>query len=556
LSVNCRQLSHIPAPQCIVHLGAGLCRDLQKYVKFGARQILLLEPNPQLEPELRRRSTAHRNVKVLPLAVSTEAGQRTFKLYNYPEFSSLRRPTGLFELLPGLQQTGETVVEVIAAHRIFEYLDSENGDDNWLVIDTPGEEASVIMDLDRHNKLHRFNRIIIRVGRESLYEDAVAADELVRELECRGYFNEGASDTSSDPDWPRFHLKLNAKALECRRLRMENEKLEERLREREHRIERIQAELTKIQEKASAEEKAFRKERDELKKQLEQTSLGAEEYSELKSLVRNMESSIRRDVRQSRDQIESYMALNKYLEYGELAPSFNGWAISPDLAMQIVKALEENDYDLVIEFGSGSSTVLISQVMQQHASHTSQFGRIINHLAYDGEVSNEKYTVVSATEQAVKAAKELPSRIIAFEHVWKYLENTRQMLERSGVDQFVNLVHAPLQEYSNQDSTYLFYDCRDELIRAAGSLQKERARILILVDGPPGNTNEHARYPALPFLLESFAGHHLDIFLDDYDRKDEVEIVEMWIDELKKRSIDFEGESLDLAKGGYFLRLT
>lgn len=220
------QLNHAPAPSAIVHLGAGLCRELPHYIGSGAGRIILFEPNPGVVPALRRQAEGHSNVEVFPVAVAAEPGRRALKLYNYDDLASLRRPTGLFELLPGLQHAGQAIVDVMAAHKLASELRLESEENNWLIIDTPGEEAAIISALEQHKQLHHFDRIIIRAGAESLYDGAPSAEQLTRQLEQLGYYIEGAKDTS-DCDWPRYHLRLNPKAIECRRLKRENDALTE-----------------------------------------------------------------------------------------------------------------------------------------------------------------------------------------------------------------------------------------------------------------------------------------------------------------------------------------
>jgi FkbM family methyltransferase len=289
------QLNHAPVPSAIVHLGAGLCRELPHYIGSGAGRIILFEPNPEVIPALRRQAEGHSNVEVFPVAVAAESGRRALKLYNYDDLASLRRPTGLFELLPGLQHIGQAIVDVMAAHNLASELSLEIEENNWLVIDTPGEEAAIISALEQHRKLHHFDRIIIRAGAESLYDGAQSAEQLTRQLEQLGYYIEGAKDTS-DCDWPRYHLRLNPKAIECRRLRRENEalteqktKLEEQNQELTEQLQRQMDRATECAEELeSAQKQTIQQQRDlatqneDIKEKLEELDGARKHLSDLK----------------------------------------------------------------------------------------------------------------------------------------------------------------------------------------------------------------------------------------------------------------------------------
>jgi hypothetical protein len=130
------------------------------------------------------------------------------------------------------------------------------------------------------------------------------------------------------------------------------------------------------------------------------------------------------------------------------------------------------------------------------------------------------------------------------------------MLISSGVGNFVDLQHAPLSDFHWEDQEYLFYDCLESLDRAARMLQRARSKVLVLVDGPPGNTGPNARYPALPVVLKYFAKHELHFVLDDYARSEEREIVRMWEFELRRRALEYQVKELSVEKGACLLKIS
>ncbi|HSW22938.1 MAG TPA: hypothetical protein VLJ62_09235, partial [Burkholderiaceae bacterium] len=60
-------------------------------------------------------------------------------------------------------------------------------------------------------------------------------------------------------------------------------------------------------------------------------------------------------------QVESFMSIQNYLASGEMLTNFHGWPISPDVGVFVLEKIRERKYDLIIEFGSGTSTMLFAK---------------------------------------------------------------------------------------------------------------------------------------------------------------------------------------------------
>ena len=194
------------------------------------------------------------------------------------------------------------------------------------------------------------------------------------------------------------------------------------------------------------------------------------------------------------------MGVQNYLNHGEHLPGMHGWPISPDFALYLVELIDGNDYDLIIEFGSGTSTVIIAKALARIARQ--QHGK-------------------PATVQ------------VAFEHLEKYHAQTQANLQHAGLLDAVQLELAPLADFKAPNgSTYSYYSCHAALHELAEQLSSD-IKILIIVDGPPASIGKHARYPAVPSVLAGFKGAHIDILLDDYIREDEKEIVQLWLKDIE-----------------------
>lgn len=285
------------SPDCIVHLGAGAGNDLAAWQVYRPRRHVLVEPNPESLPELRRRTADQPNVEIWPVAVAANDGQGELALYNDPDFASLRPPTRLIELLPGLRQTGQAMVDALAANELVERLNLDDDKANWLLIDTPGEEAGIIATLEEHKQLRCFDRVILCAGFDSLYEGAASAEQLALELQEMGYLIEGAVD-NSDPDWPRYSLRLSHETLECWRLRREHEQLKADFGQQ----------LKQAQATAEIDKQTLTKERDTLKRQLQdQRDLGErrmKERHELEKQLKEHKKHAEKAAKEQRSELE------------------------------------------------------------------------------------------------------------------------------------------------------------------------------------------------------------------------------------------------------------
>jgi hypothetical protein len=221
-----------------------------------------------------------------------------------------------------------------------------------------------------------------------------------------------------------------------------------------------------------------------------------------KLLQQELLSQVKKEIANATKQLEAFLAVQSYFAGGPLLGDMHGWPISPDFALYLIELLEFNDYDLVIEFGSGTSTVLMARALAKIAPRR------------QGK---------SATVQ------------VAFEHLEQFHAQTLARLQQAALAQAVQLVHAPLQPYAAANgNTYDYYACQNALAELAQGTPPAGLRLLVLVDGPPAATGKHARYPALSIVLAQYAGAQLDILLDDYIRDDEQEIAQLWLSDLQQ----------------------
>jgi predicted O-methyltransferase YrrM len=218
--------------------------------------------------------------------------------------------------------------------------------------------------------------------------------------------------------------------------------------------------------------------------------------------VRRLEGSIPKEIKQTFRQLEALQNLSTVLPAHDLLPATRGWAASPDLLVVLVDLVVTERPLLVVECGSGASTLWLALAMQRF---------------------------------------EIDGRIIALEHDPVFARETRDFLTRHDVRDLAEVRDAPLESFSLDGQTYSWY---------ARRAWEDLTEIdLLFVDGPPATTGHRARYPALPLLSASLSPVAIAV-LDDLVVPDMQEVLRLWLDAYP----DFRSEILPLEKQAAVLR--
>lgn len=264
-----QHLQQVPAPETIIHLGAGACTELSCWHQTGARRIVLVEADADLFSELNDHADQHDNIELVKAAVAGQSGPASLHLFNFPRFNSLRQATNLHKALPGIKLITRVPVETVAIDSLLSQLNLDSRVEHWLVIDTPGEEASILEGLEEAERLHDFARIFLTAGSEALYEDAWPASELIQKLGAFGFHPIGPAD-QSDADWPRFHLHLDRAALKCQRIEQQLAECRQAISDRETECQALQSELKHSKDLLTAQEQTHTQRLDEAREALEE----------------------------------------------------------------------------------------------------------------------------------------------------------------------------------------------------------------------------------------------------------------------------------------------
>lgn len=169
---------------------------------------------------------------------------------------------------------------------------------------------------------------------------------------------------------------------------------------------------------------------------------------------------------------------------GTLPLALHNWAIDPHFADLLVRWIVRERPELILECGSGVSTVIMAA-----------------------------------------ALKELNSgRLISLDHEDRFAERTRERLTRRGLDRWAEVVTARLGSHEIEGRIVPWYTGYESWV-------EEASIDMLVVDGPPKGTGARARYPAVP-LLRGYLAPDCLILLDDGRRRDERRTARDWSHQL------------------------
>ena len=168
-------------------------------------------------------------------------------------------------------------------------------------------------------------------------------------------------------------------------------------------------------------------------------------------------------------QTQALIQLTQLLDFKSPIPPTRSWAASPDLLLTITEIVRKYRPGLVVELGSGVSTLV--------------------------------------------AAKAGARKVVSIDNSDEFGGKTISLLKDHKV-RGVDVRIAPLQPYANG---FTWYDT---------SMIKDLKRIdLLIVDGPPGSKNPEARYPALAEFKDKLSAKAV-IVIDDVHREGERKLAE------------------------------
>ena len=222
----------------------------------------------------------------------------------------------------------------------------------------------------------------------------------------------------------------------------------------------------------------------------------------VRRLGARVEREVKAEIKLTFRQLEALQNLTAVLPPADLLPATREWAASPDLLVVLVDLISTERPSLVVECGSGASTLWLALAMRR-------FG--------------------------------IGGRIVALDHDPAFGGRTRDLLARHGVGDLAEVRDAPLESVDLDGQTYQWY--------ARKAWEDLEGIGLLFVDGPPATTGHQARYPALPLLAGSLSPAAVAV-LDDLIVPDMQDVLRLWLDAYP----DFSSEILPLEKQAAILR--
>lgn len=198
-------------------------------------------------------------------------------------------------------------------------------------------------------------------------------------------------------------------------------------------------------------------------------------------------------------QTEALVSLTAALDPVAPLPPTRGWAASPDFLRCVVESVFRKRPRLVVELGSGVSTIVVSYALKRLGQ----------------------------------------GKLLSLDHEADYAAATRARLGQHGLTDVAQVIHAPLRSVDVNGQSHIWYETSE--------LSLPCAIDILVVDGPPTSVQSLARFPALALFAASLAPDG-EVFLDDGHREDEQAVVRRWVAEL-----GFAAEPLETEKGAFRL---
>ena len=260
---------------------------------------------------------------------------------------------------------------------------------------------------------------------------------------------------------------------------------------------KLDARVQQVGARTHEQQDALRQRLDRLEQQVEQAADDGP-----KRIARSVGQRVDRASWRSFEQVDALLGLYHVVRPTGKLPSTSGWAAAPDLLRHLYDTVREQRPQLVVELGSGASTLVVAAALRDSGNG---------------------------------------GRLVSLDHDRAWADRTRRFLDENALGSGVDLRLAPLVDVTVGGGTWRWYD-PDQL--PEGSVD------LLIVDGPPAQPTQLTRYPAVPVLADQLRPGSI-VVLDDYGRDDERAIVERWLAEHPTLTL----QRLPLAKGAAELRI-
>lgn len=203
-----------------------------------------------------------------------------------------------------------------------------------------------------------------------------------------------------------------------------------------------------------------------------------ERIEEIAKKVHVNTNIVTRTVKAEFQQVEATIQLHSMISPRWLMPPLGGWALDPRSALHLVSIIRKCRPKLVVELGSGTSTLWMGYVCEQ-----------------------------------------IGARLVSIDHDRAYFLRTRELLQQHELEGVVDLRLAPLSPFETNGEEFSWY--------STSAIMDLQSIDVLVVDGPPDSVGDATRFPALPALRDRLS-RDATVLLDDSHRPGEIAAIERW----------------------------
>lgn len=222
-----------------------------------------------------------------------------------------------------------------------------------------------------------------------------------------------------------------------------------------------------------------------------------DEIAALKAIVRTRDDRAQKKLKAALSSLVNLISILPALDIRGVIPPFphQGFEITGEEAVFLFHLIRRHRPRLIVELGSGSSTVLFAASLRANGS----------------------------------------GHVIAVEHDAEHARHTAALLAQAELSDRAEIVLAPLKDLTLSGGTFQWYDLQPILAALSEKID------LLFVDGPPGKVQSLSRFPALPVLASQLSPRAI-VVVDDGAREDETRMVALW---RELEGVSFDAEALD-----------
>lgn len=231
----------------IVHVGSGLCSELQSYENLEPQQIVLIEADNQQVAELINRTQSKQRINILAYAVAEkEKEQQTLKKLTNRRDSSLLIPEKILEYYPSLAIAEEQAVTTETLDNLLQNYTLDKSYHHVLILEVQGLE-SLIIKTTSVELLLQFSGIIIRISTEKLYKQE-QQENVIDCLELIGFDFSHQENERYNSVFTKLFFQRNNEKIELKDSNQQIEHLTKQLSDLENDLNNIRNKDNKLQQ--------------------------------------------------------------------------------------------------------------------------------------------------------------------------------------------------------------------------------------------------------------------------------------------------------------------